>query len=151
MKRLCGTKSVNAAAIVSMCWRALSPEEKALYHKMAADDKFRYYKEKGEYERGLKRTKVEAKEHNSLNATWDGKGPGLSGPLRPCKSSSLFAHRESGSAKCSLVAMLQEQRSSRGEEQRRAIVVPPYSGESIAHLASKLDASSIDFLIKALK
>ena len=150
MKCLYGTKSVNAAAIVSFCWKELSPEEKARYHKMAADDKFRYYEEKGEYERRLKRTKVEAKQRSLLNATWDGQGPKPPESLRSCKSSS-FELRSSGSAKRRLVAMLQKQRSHVEEEQRQAIVVPPYSRESIAHLASKLDTSSIDFLIKALK
>lgn len=66
MKVLCENKeSVNAAAIVSACWKNLPPKEKANYHRMAADDKFRYYREKREYENFMAEKKEEEAQQNA--------------------------------------------------------------------------------------
>ena len=101
MKALFRNKSVNAAAIVSVCWKELRPDKKAYYCILASEDKLRYYREKDEYQTAL------AAEVGTYSAP--------------------------------------------DNDQRGIDVVPPYSRQSIALLASRLDGESIDFLIKALK
>ena len=147
MKQLYGTKSVNAAAIVSVCWKELPPHEKARYHKMAADDKFRYYNEKGEYEKTLKRIKAEMKEPNCMNSTMTTRFAYVESPQETaasCPSPPLPQAEPRSHVECVPMPPCVD-------EQGKEIDLPPYSSQSIAFLASKLDASSIDFLIKALK
>lgn len=149
MKKLYGTKSVNAAAIVSMCWRELSPQEKSSYHKMAADDKFRYYQEKSDYENHLKCIETAMAEKHFTNANIS---TGLMGRASTRASPSLPCHPR---AKASLsepceISILPSPRLV-VLEQEKEIYVPPYSRRSIALLASRLDDASINFLIKVLK
>eukprot|EP00977_Amphora_coffeiformis_P022873 scaffold11693_cov154-Amphora_coffeaeformis.AAC.1 len=120
--------SANSAAAVSEYWKELTPNEKAIYFQMAADDKFRYYKEKSQYSQAMT-DHIEMEMHNNnseemkrkANANFDSKESNTGVP------SSTTGNREASDD------------------------VPFYSRESIAFLASKLDAKSIDFLIRAFK
>lgn len=144
MKKLYGTKSVNAAAIVSVCWKGLPPQEKALYHKLAADDKFRYYNEKSEYEGRLKHIKAEMKETRFTNPV----AMVPKGPASP-EASSLSQPVPRDIAECDMTILPSPQLC--GEDLETEVYVSEYSRHSIALVASKLDDASIDFLIKALK
>ena len=139
MKLLYKNKSVNAAAIVSVCWKELSPSVKAKYHEMAADDKFRYYEEKSNYEKYMESIKAEAMSQQS--GTDHGKGT-------KATSRDLCDDVQSDDE----VRLSQETDDScQRRNQSTQVSYSPYSCQSIARLASQLDKASIDFLIKALK
>ena len=141
MKIVYRNKSVNAAAIVSMRWRKLTPAEKSHYHKMAADDKLRYYNEKTAY-------------HKYVEALESGHRLGPSND----EEGILVTHEDetmTSNFHCKTLGDCNNhftpQKSPIADRQYHPIFVPPFSRESIEVLACQLDAKSIDFLIKALK
>lgn len=150
-------KSSNTAAKISERWKQLLPSERAMYFQRAAEDKFRYYSEKREYDDYLatlpkdvakpaqaKRKKA-TKAKRAKSASSLDENDSLMEPLQfetAAVPNSLF-HLHSCTPQVVNVPV--------------TLVLPPkndvphYSRESIAFLASKLDDSSINFLINALK
>jgi len=133
--------SSNSAAAVSVSWKELPPNEKAKYFQMAADDKFRYYNEKTEYINNSMKNSVDGEKYGSTR----GKAMEPSANLKCEETNPTPYHPD-------------EQSSSRKDAAHghdtlllRDDGVPFYSRESIALLASKLDAKSIDFIIKVFK
>ena len=129
--------SANSAAAVSVYWKELNAREKAIYFQMATDDKFRYYKEKNEYDNAMQ----SLIERDSNPEEMERKP---TGNFNLAESDAASVHQATGSA---------DNRKAQGGSSlpRDDDDVPIYSRESMALLASKLDAKSIAFLIKALK
>ena len=136
--------TVNAARVVSNMWKKLKPHIKAEYHKRAMQDKFRYYNEKAAYNRAVAQ-QVAAARHARVMSN-NHALPEHQVPAYPAMTNRQAPFMQSAST-------LQSRESSctgssyDGEE----AYVPPYSKSSMARLASRLDAQSIDFLIKALQ
>lgn len=120
LKSLKATKSAklteNSARLVSHGWESLSPATKSYYFQLAAEEKFRYYNEKSEYDRQMEL--VEAARSSVQHQ------PAVDDP---------------------------EEWKVHPHVHDDCLSPESYSHASIALLASKLDADSIDFLIKALK
>lgn len=140
--------SANSAAAVSDYWRQLGPVEKAAYFQMAADDKFRYYKEKDEYDKTMERLSRASREGLSAATR--------SSPTQPPAAATVprAAAGLPSEAKMMLpppagsTLQLPRHHNQVGNDDDD---VPLYSRESIAMLASQLDAKSIDFLIRKFK
>ena len=118
----------NTAAAVSVYWKNLPSNKKAVYFQMATEDKFRYYKEKQEYETYLERLK------ETIQAEAEKADPEASAPEDWLVPAEVVVIRDDNDGKAHV-----------------EVDAPPYSLQAIALLASKLDQMSIDFLIKALK
>ena len=121
-----GRVAENTAKLVSISWEALPSSKKTEYFQLAAEDKFRYYHEKDEYARYIDQINMESNNDDQSNYPDCGE---------------IQLHDED--------AMPENWRIQ--DNVNNYSSVGPYSHESIALLASKLDAESIDFLIKALK
>ena len=147
MKLLNTRRSVNAAAIVSDRWKELKPSIKARYHQMAADDKFRYYKEKREYSEYQERMAREAEVNEPIPLNRGASLSTLELPIVPrdyreystgVPITTGFTHEDMG-ATCMPT------------EHDGDMYAHLCSRESIARLASQLDDESIDFLIRVFR
>ena len=121
-------KASNTAAAVSVYWKNLPASQKAVYFQMATEDKFRYYKQKEEYEQYLERLKEKIQAEAMVAEV----APEAVAPE---------------DWRVPEVIVIRDDDISVEAE----VDVPPYSSQAIALLASKLDQQSINFLIKALK
>jgi hypothetical protein len=125
-------KEAHSAGTISRHWKALMPDQKAIYFQMAAQDKFRYYREKREYEDFAYAAKTNDPAPLDLDTSTD--------------SSSLNSCSQSLQIEKSLTVVSNDELAFDSAEHD----VPPCSNEAIADLANKLDKECIDFLIKAL-
>eukprot|EP00977_Amphora_coffeiformis_P027921 scaffold34664_cov240-Amphora_coffeaeformis.AAC.1 len=128
-----------APAVVSQKWASAAPSEKCRYYQLAADDKFRYCNEKIEYNSYMERVRTDALQRRDMQTV------GIDTPAMSSDDESNISLPDdtSGTQKVHplLLAPVEDVQDT----------TRPYSRESIAFLASKLDAQSIDFLIRALK
>lgn len=143
LKVLYNNKSVNSAAIVSECWKSLTPSRKAYYHKLACDDKIRYYNQKNDYNRSAEDAQAVLPEERAGNQA-------------VALESVQIRPRVEEQASYESEAVRPIEASAVGTAGNQIYEtplydVPSYSSESIARLASQLDADSIEFLIKAFK
>lgn len=123
-------KSSKTAAAISVYWKNLPYDQKVVYFQRATEDKFRYYKEKHEYGKYIKRLE-EKKQAEAEKAG--------------------VAAEATGHDNGQVQAQVRVIRDGTNPTLQVEVDVPPFSHEAIALLASKLDQQSIDFLIKALK
>lgn len=125
--------AANSAAAISCYWKNLKPSQKIVYFQMAAQDKFRYYKEKKEYEAYKKGVMAEAPRQDILRQQQTVSGMVVNfTPQAQIESVQLPLREISFTAEDSMMPL------------------PPCSHDEIALLASQLDNESIDILIKAL-
>lgn len=117
----------NIPAIVAGIWKSMDATEKIPYHQKALDVKFRFYNERGQQQEHERDTQ---QQQNQSSETISTSGNGSS-----ASTSSLRSQHENH--------WLQPPKQQ--QEQVDALS----SKGLIADLASKLDDSSIDFLIKA--
>ena len=130
-----GERVVTTAAAISDHWKSLTASQRTLYFQLAIEDKFRYYKAKNDYEKFLDRQRKERQAGGQMIG----------------KTLDLPTPEEIHTADESTNMVPDEQRLPEDTTQDTEDTVPPYSRQSIALLASKLDEASIDFIIKALK
>lgn len=146
-KRPGQVSSKAAPAVVSARWVILSPAEKSRYFQLAADDKFRYRNESIEYKSYLERAKDDVQQRRDIESKtvlapsphWD--ACTVSTDSGECQVEVNECASQEGTLDPIPVDYLEVYNWKQ----------PYYSRESIAMLASKLDAASIDFLIKTLK
>lgn len=145
-------KSCNKVAKIAKLWNALLPSERTKYFHEAAEDKLRYYSEKSRYDDYLKRIESQDPARYKTITAKGKRSKGIKQPPVSIETDPVYPIR-SGQEPATLLA---------GDLDRSQIMtVPgshlspgndPYcSPESIALLASKLDATSINFLIRAFK
>ena len=130
-----GAKVLTTAAAISVHWKNLSPHERSVYFQLAAEDKFRYYQEKREYENNLLRQKKELQQVQPAG----GRASTASAP-HPSDAVNSLVPEDWRVPEPIYVPGTPHQDGG-----------PRYSQPAIALLASKLDQSSIDFIIKVLK
>lgn len=59
-------RKLNVAAMISESWKNVTPKVRVYYHELAAQDKFRYYNEKNEYQIYLSRTRSQESKDETL-------------------------------------------------------------------------------------
>ena len=152
-------KSSNTAATISERWKELLPSERAMYFQKAAEDKFRYYSEKRDYDDYMESIKGQDKspkpvkaERKSSKGTTTKRAKGASSPCENTPITMQPLTFESGSSSfyppvpaAGDVVIVPVKHVPQEDD------LPYYTKASIALLASKLDTQSIDFLINALK
>ena len=141
--------SKAAPTLVSRKWAMAPTSEKCRYYQLAAHDKFRYCNEKIEYNSFMERLRTETRQIREMHATHI---PEAASHDEDNK------HSESSEDASETQAQVQSYGSLHPRPtvpfislQEAQDTTRPYSRESIAFLASKLDDRSIDFLIRALK
>ena len=144
MARRNGESVVTTAAAISVYWKNLTASQRAVYFQLAANDKFRYYREKSEYENFLENQRKESQERQVedvppvMASNLDTKGD--------CEKLDAIGDMVPEDWRLPGVIVAPDGATRNCEDS-----VPPYSRQAIALLASKLDQASIDFIIKVLK
>ena len=139
---------LNVAAMISSSWKKATPSVRVYYYELAAQDKFRYYNEKNEYRLYLSRARSQESQDEPPS------------PVPQTLATKVSKGKTLSSIKNvpSVVSFEQQQEPAPYENDQQYYIEPeevgsPYycSKRAIADLASRLDAESIDFLIRAFK
>lgn len=158
-------KALNIPAVVSECWKKMTPSMKIKYDQLAAEDKFRYYNEKIVYQSYLEQQKSDKKRKGKSSSK---AAPASSAPRKRAPASLSARHHGSEPGAETPPTPLPEPtfqtQYRQVDMEPLAFVSPtvtpqydPWSAylsshdSGISSLADKLDDQSIAFLIKALK
>lgn len=128
--RLYNPNASRSASDISQVWQELPAIKRAVYVRLATEDKFRYYQEKEAYEEYIECLKQRVQEEDEAEIVRD---------MRV--SDSMPEDWRVPEA-----IDVSHDRAAYEED-----LDPTYSSQAIALLASKLDQQSIDFLVKVLK
>ena len=116
----------KVTVFISTLWNKAPMSVRTRYFDMAMQDKFRYYREKSEYEEDLERWQLQQQQQQQQQQV-------------VLNNESTSSNRSDADGDDSTDASVPE------------IYDPLSSRDAISHLADQLDTRSIDFLIRALK
>lgn len=158
-------KSASIASMIAKTWKHVTPSVRVHYDQLAVQDKYRYYREKVEYQNYLAGCKKAAKD--KAEASKQARCISVEQNDTTTSSASKNGEPHLGNEMVQSNYTLDAETMKTSNEPRHPPVqgahehpesltngdtyVPMYSDEAIADLALRLDADSIDFLIRALK